>query len=67
MLYIFRMRRQLKPFGGPWAAESGQTKEPPCQVPFLFSANGRPYLKQVETESCIWFRDARDRPTSVAP
>ena len=28
-------------------------------VPFVFSANGRPYLKQVETESGIWFRDAR--------
>ena len=28
-------------------------------VPFLFSANGRPYLKQIETESGIWFRDAR--------
>jgi type I restriction enzyme, R subunit len=28
-------------------------------VPFLFSANGRPYLKQLETESGIWFRDAR--------
>ena len=28
-------------------------------VPFVFSANGRPYLKQIETESGIWFRDAR--------
>ena len=28
-------------------------------VPFVFSANGRPYLKQVETQSGIWFRDAR--------
>ena len=28
-------------------------------VPFVFSANGRPYLKQVETESGIWFRDVR--------
>jgi len=29
------------------------------RVPFVFSANGRPYLKQLETESGIWFRDAR--------
>ncbi|MFB9221646.1 type I restriction-modification system endonuclease [Paracoccus cavernae] len=28
-------------------------------VPFVFATNGRPYLKQVETESGIWFRDAR--------
>ena len=36
--------------GGPWDA---------FRVPFLFAANGRPYLKQIETESGIWFRDAR--------
>ncbi|MCZ8314395.1 type I restriction-modification system endonuclease [Phreatobacter sp.] len=29
------------------------------KVPFLFATNGRPYLKQIETESGIWFRDAR--------
>ena len=29
------------------------------QVPFLFATNGRKYLKQWETESGIWFRDAR--------
>ena len=28
-------------------------------VPFLFGTNGRPYLKQLETKSGIWFRDAR--------
>ena len=28
-------------------------------VPFLFSTNGRPYLKQIETKSGIWFLDAR--------
>lgn len=28
-------------------------------VPFVFATNGRPYLKQVETESGIWFRDTR--------
>lgn len=29
------------------------------RAPFLFATNGRPYLKQIETESGIWFRDAR--------
>ena len=48
------------PIGGPWADPSGE----PYTVPFVFSANGRPYLKQIETESGIWFRDAR-RPTNL--
>ena len=29
------------------------------KAPFLFAANGRQYLKQLETKSGIWFRDAR--------
>src|SRR5262245_31197581 len=36
----------------------------PFRVPFLFATNGRPYLKQVETQSGIWFRDARN-PTNL--
>ncbi|MEQ1717798.1 MAG: type I restriction-modification system endonuclease, partial [Hyphomicrobium sp.] len=36
--------------GGPWEE---------FKVPFLFATNGRPYLKQIETESGIWYRDAR--------
>lgn len=35
--------------GAPW----GDYK-----VPFLFATNGRPYLKQIETKSGIWFLDA---------
>ena len=52
------------PSGGPWPFESGTTNEPPFRVPFLFATNGRPYLKQVETQSGIWFRDARS-PTNL--
>ncbi|NIE79654.1 type I restriction-modification system endonuclease [Asaia sp. As-1742] len=36
--------------GGPWGA---------YKVPYVFAANGRSYLKQLETESGIWFRDVR--------
>jgi type I restriction enzyme, R subunit len=36
--------------GGPWKDH---------KVPFVFAANGRSYLKQIETESGIWFRDTR--------
>ncbi len=37
--------------GGPWGDG--------YKVPFLFATNGRPYLKQIETKSGIWFRDTR--------
>lgn len=43
--------------GGPW--DKGH------RVPFLFATNGRAYLKQIETKSGIWFRDAR-RSTNLA-
>jgi type I restriction enzyme R subunit len=35
------------------------------QTPFLFVTNGRPYVKQLETKSGIWFWDAR--PEGAAP
>ncbi len=35
------------------------------RLPFIFSANGRPYLRQIETESGIWFRDLR-RPDNLS-
>jgi len=50
--------------GGPWPAQSGVTTELPFRVPFLFATNGRGYLKQIETQSGIWFRDARS-PTNA--
>lgn len=36
--------------GGPWGEH---------RVPFVFAANGRSHLKQIQTESGIWFRDTR--------
>ena len=45
--------------GGPWPAESTSAGATPYRLPFLFATNGRPYLKQLETESGIWFRDVR--------
>ena len=43
--------------GAPWTDQA-------YRAPFAFSANGRPYLKQMETLSGIWFRDLR-RPTNL--
>ena len=45
-----RFEDNAEPVGGPWDE---------YRIPFVFSANGRPYLKQIETESGIWFRDTR--------
>ena len=41
--------------GAPWLG--GQHA---YAVPFVFAANGRVYLKQIETESGVWFRDVRN-------
>lgn len=51
----FRFEGGAEATGGPWV----ETEDSCILVPFVFSANGRPYLKQVETQSGIWFRDAR--------
>ena len=50
----FRFDGGAEPIGGPWPDGKDH-----FFVPFVFSANGRPYLKQLETESGIWFRDTR--------
>ena len=51
----FRFEGGAEAIAGPWV----ETAKDSFLVPFVFSANGRPYLKQVETQSGIWFRDAR--------
>jgi type I restriction enzyme R subunit len=47
--YVVQAEETL-PGGGPW----GEYK-----IPFLFSTNGRPYLRQLKTKSGTWFLDAR--------
>lgn len=37
----------------------GALSERAFHVPFLFATNGRPFLRQLETKSGIWFLDAR--------
>jgi type I site-specific restriction endonuclease len=43
----FRFEGGAEPFGGPWKDNADQR----FLVPFVFSSNGRPYLKQIETMS----------------
>ncbi|WP_441290241.1 type I restriction-modification system endonuclease [Sorangium sp. KYC3313] len=47
----FKVEGDARFAGGPWGGVH--------KVPFLFATNGRAYLKQLETKSGIWFRDAR--------
>lgn len=46
------------PDGGPWG---------PYAVPFLYATNGRPWFKQLETKSGIWFQDVRRNTTLPRP
>jgi type I restriction enzyme R subunit len=55
----FRLEGGAEAIGDPWPDVGNEH----FFVPFVFSANGRPYLKQLETESGIWFRDTR-RPSN---
>jgi type I restriction enzyme, R subunit len=55
----FRFEGGAEAIGDPWP-DVGDKR---FFVPFVFSANGRPYLRQLETESGIWFRDTR-RPSN---
>jgi type I restriction enzyme, R subunit len=52
--YLVRAEEELA--GGPWGE---------YRIPFLFATNGRPFLRQLETKSGIWFLDAR-RPQNHA-
>jgi type I restriction enzyme, R subunit len=47
--YTIRGKETLP--GGPWDS---------YKVPFTFATNGRPYLRQLETKSGIWFCDLRN-------
>ena len=48
----FEIPAGSEPIGGvAWSSD--------FHVPFVFATNGRPYLKQIETQSGIWFRDVR--------
>lgn len=46
-----------------WFAQEKQGEIETYKVPFLFATNSRPYLRQLETASGIWFLDGR-RPTN---
>jgi type I restriction enzyme R subunit len=52
----FHLAPEMESPGGPW----GDFK-----IPFVFSANGRPYLRQLATRSGVWVCDVR-RPDNLS-
>jgi type I restriction enzyme R subunit len=54
--------RQGEFSGWPTSATNGPHR---YRIPFVYATNGRPFLRQLETKSGIWFRDIR-RPTNHA-
>ncbi len=40
-----------------WPVSSGSSDT--YRLPFVYASNGRPYLRQLETRSGVWFRDVR--------
>lgn len=46
---------ELEGLGDPWQPDAKNQ----YQVPFIFAANGQPYVKQHEQQSGTWYRDVR--------
>ncbi len=53
--------------GGPWATSGIATSDTEYTIPFLYSSNGREYLKQLKTKSGTWFLDARRSTNNPYP
>lgn len=53
--YVRRGEEEM-PGESPWSTGGARGD---YRLPFVFASNGRPYLKQLETKSGVWFRDAR--------
>ncbi|WP_131778505.1 type I restriction-modification system endonuclease [Legionella bozemanae] len=46
----------------PWHHETE-----PYYIPFVYSSNGRPYIKQIPEQSGTWFRDIRKKSNTAKP
>jgi type I restriction enzyme R subunit len=60
-----RYSRGFKPSGETHIHEQNWGAKEEFRLPFVFSTNGRPYLRQLETHSGIWFCDLR-RPDNLS-
>lgn len=64
---LFHPAGQPAPFPGWLASEEANGTLRYYRVPFAYATNGRPYLRQLETKSGIWFRDLRLRSNHPRP
>lgn len=60
-----RYSRDYKPSDDPNLPGPGWGASGELKLPFIFSTNGRPWLRQLTVQSGIWFRDLR-RPDNLA-
>ena len=54
---------ELQGLATPWPTGEGTSTT--FKIPFVYSCNGRPYIKQLEEQSGTWFRDCR-KPSNTA-
>ena len=52
---------QIQGSGGAWSDGAGEV----YVIPFVYSCNGRPFVKQIAEQSGTWFRDVRE-PSKTA-
>jgi len=62
-----RYCRDFQPSGELAEPSQGWGPDGEYRIPFAFSSNGRPYLRQLRTKSGVWFRDLRRAEHLAAP
>jgi type I restriction enzyme R subunit len=62
-----RYCRDFQPDAAMEASLQGFGPEGAYRIPFAFSTNGRPFLRQLRTRSGIWFRDLRRSENLAVP
>jgi len=62
-----RYCRDFQPSNETELGSEGWGPEGEYRIPFAFSSNGRPFLKQLRTKSGIWFRDLRRSENLAGP
>ena len=60
---VLNMPWQLENGSGPWVNPNGDN----FHIPFLYSSNGRPFLKQSAELSGTWFKDCRKASNLARP
>lgn len=62
----------IEPMQAAWAAQGrtiawADAEEGHFHIPFVYSCNGRPFVKQLKEQSGTWFRDVREPSNTAEP